>query len=83
MRSTSGYYVLIGGNMFSWKSKKQNTVALSSVEVEYLDMEETSKEFTGLKILLLELMLRDFQATKLIRDNQATLHTESNPIFHE
>jgi hypothetical protein len=69
--------------MISWRSKKQNTVALSSAEAEYRAMAAASKELAWLKNLLLELKLGDLQATKLICDNQAALHIASNPVFHE
>lgn len=37
-RSTSGYFTFVGGNLVTWRSKKQNLVARSSAEVEYRDM---------------------------------------------
>ncbi|RVW33427.1 Retrovirus-related Pol polyprotein from transposon RE1 [Vitis vinifera] len=33
-RSTSGYFTFVGGNLLTWKSKKQNVVARSSAEAE-------------------------------------------------
>nr|GEY67697.1 putative ribonuclease H-like domain-containing protein [Tanacetum cinerariifolium] len=33
-RSTSGYFTLVGGNLVTWRSKKQKVVALSSAEAE-------------------------------------------------
>ncbi|RVW13083.1 Retrovirus-related Pol polyprotein from transposon RE1 [Vitis vinifera] len=34
-RSTSGYFTFVGGNLVTWKSKKQNVVARSSPEAEF------------------------------------------------
>ncbi|WKA11440.1 hypothetical protein VitviT2T_028937 [Vitis vinifera] len=34
-RSTSGYFTFVGGNLVTWKNKKQNVVARSSAEVEF------------------------------------------------
>ena len=37
-RSTSGYFTFVGGNLVTWRSKKQNVVALSSAEAEFRGM---------------------------------------------
>ncbi|RVW43561.1 Retrovirus-related Pol polyprotein from transposon RE2 [Vitis vinifera] len=34
-RSTSGYFTFVGGNLVTWKSKKQNVIARSSAEAEF------------------------------------------------
>ncbi|RVX18354.1 Retrovirus-related Pol polyprotein from transposon RE1 [Vitis vinifera] len=82
-RSTSGYCVFIGGNLISWKSKKQDVVARSSAEVGYRAMALTTCELIWLKHLLRELRFGKDEQMKLICDNQAALHITSNPVFHE
>ena len=82
-RSTSGYCVLVGGNLVSWKSKKQNVVVRSSAESEYRAMATATCELVWIKQLLGELKFGKIDQMELVCDNQAALHIASNPVFHE
>ena len=53
--STSSFFMFIGGNLVTWRNKKQNVVALSSVEVEFCGMEKRVCELLWMKRLLTEL----------------------------
>ena len=75
--------MFIGGNLISWKSKKQNVVARSSAETEYRAMALATCELIWWKHLLQELRFGKDEQMKLICDNQAALHISSNPVFHE
>ncbi|RVW25906.1 Retrovirus-related Pol polyprotein from transposon RE2 [Vitis vinifera] len=82
-RSTLGYCVFIGGNLISWKSKKQDVVVRFSAEAEYRAMALATCELIWLRHLLRELRFGKDEQMKLICDNQAALHIASNPVFHE
>ncbi|XP_020240779.1 uncharacterized protein LOC109819453 [Asparagus officinalis] len=56
-RSTSGYCIFVGGNLVSWKSKKQSVVARSTAEAEYRAMALGVTELLWLKSMLVELKL--------------------------
>ncbi len=51
-RSTSGFLFTIWGTSVSWKSRLQPTVALSSVEAEYVALSQCAKEAAWLCSLL-------------------------------
>ena len=51
-RSTSGYCTFVGGNLVTWRSKKQTMVARSSVESKFRTMAHGVCELLLLKIIL-------------------------------
>jgi hypothetical protein len=54
-RFTSGYCVFVGGNLVSWRSKKQVVVARSTAEAEYRAMSLALCEMMWLKGMMKEL----------------------------
>lgn len=82
-RSTSRYCVLIGGNLISWRSKKQNIITRSSAKVKYRAMTAATCELTWLRQLLLQLKIGYIHETRPICDNHVALLIASNPVFHE
>uniref|UniRef100_A0A5B6ZV70 Integrase catalytic domain-containing protein n=1 Tax=Davidia involucrata TaxID=16924 RepID=A0A5B6ZV70_DAVIN len=82
-KSTTGFCTFIGGNLVTWRSKKQSVVARSSAEAEYRAMAHTACEITWLRTLLQEFGFPARDPTPLYCDNQAAIHIASNPVFHE
>ena len=82
-KSTTGYCIFLGGNLITWRSKKQTVVARSSAEAEYRAMAHTSCELTWIKHLLEELRFVVKLPMTMHCDNQATIYIASNPMFHE
>jgi hypothetical protein len=82
-RSTSGYCVFVGGNLVSWRSKKQQVVSKSSAEAEYRAMSEGLSDMLWVKNLLRELkVLRDGHLNVWC-DNKSAICIANNPVQHD
>jgi len=68
-RSTTGYCIFVGGNLVSWRSKKQSVVSRSSAELEYRAMAQSVCEVMWILQLLEETGFKTSLPTKLWCDN--------------
>ncbi|KAL0641599.1 hypothetical protein Bca4012_102628 [Brassica carinata] len=82
-RSTTGYCTFIGGNLVTWKSKKQKVVSCSSAEAEYRAMLKLTNELVWIKGILKHLGIEQATPMTMHCDNQAAIHIASNSVFHE
>jgi Reverse transcriptase (RNA-dependent DNA polymerase) len=81
-RSVTGYVFMLGGGAVSWQAKKQTTVALSSVEAEYMAASQATKEALWWRMLLRELGTSATSATSLLSDSQGSIALSKNPEHH-
>ena len=83
-KSVSGYVFFLGDKTgaISWKSKKQNSVALSSCEAEYMAMSLCAQEGLFLSNLLKELLLGNGTFTMFV-DNQGAIHLSKNRVVSQ
>lgn len=79
----NGYYITFGGAPISWKSKKQLTVSLSSVELGYHSMRKVCAELAWLSNLFQELEVPNITPIHLKCDNLASIYIASNLLFHK
>ena len=71
--------------MISWKSKKQNSVALSTCKVEFIVISLASQEDLYLRALLRTMMELESlkNPTTIHCDNQSRIVLEKNPVIHQ
>jgi hypothetical protein len=78
-RSTTGYVFMLNGGAISWSSRRQQTVAASTTEAEYMAAAHAVKEALWLRKLLSD--LNQPSDTIAIRaDNQSAIKLLKNPI---
>ncbi|XP_020421259.1 uncharacterized protein LOC109949598 [Prunus persica] len=82
-RSTSGYMFTLGSGMFSWASIKQNTVALSTAEAEYVSAAEATSQAKWLRFILEDFGAEQVEGTPILCDNTSAIAMAKNPIFHQ
>lgn len=80
-KKTLGYFSTFGFGVFSWNSKKQEVIAQSTTEVEYVVAVAAANKAIWLK-LMVNLYIEQKESTQVIIDNQAAISTSKNPMFH-
>nr|KYP35737.1 Retrovirus-related Pol polyprotein from transposon TNT 1-94 [Cajanus cajan] len=83
MKSTLGYAFSLGSGFFSWVSKKQATIAQSTVEAEYIAAAETTSQAIWLRRILEEMSEQQDGLTVICCDNRSTITMEKNPVHHQ
>ena len=81
-RSTSGYTFFIGKSLISWSSRKQETVAKSSTEAEYVALSGATQETIWLRRLLNDVRFDTSHPTIINEDNQGAIELSKNPKHH-
>ena len=82
-KSTSGYFTFVGGNLITWKSKKQKVVALSSAEAEFRGISKGLCELFWLRSLMSEIGYHPNVEMSLYCDNRAAIQIAQNPVQHD
>ena len=82
MKSTSGYVFTIGSSVICWNSRKQEVVAQSTVEAEYISLAAATNQGIRLRKLLADLGQEQSSPTELYCDNKSAIAIAQNPVQH-
>ena len=79
-KSVGGYLFIQAGAAITWRSTKQDVVAQSSMEAEYIALAEAGKEAQWLRKLQQELSNNTQEPTLILEDNQSTIKLAKSPL---
>ena len=80
-KSTSGGCQFLGRSLVSWSSKKQNSVALSTAEAEYISTRSYCAQLLWMKQTLLDFIVK-FDEILLLCDNESAVKIITNLVQH-
>lgn len=81
-KSTTGVIFFLGDNPISWFSRKQQVVALSSCEAEYIAAAAAACQGVWLETLRADLLGHNSLKISLKIDNMSAISLCKNPVFH-
>lgn len=80
-RSQSGAMLTLGGQLVGWTSRRQDVVALSSTESEYISDCEGAKDAAWIRQLLQELQVKGTATPVLVTDSEGAAHLAKTNAF--
>jgi len=78
-----GFVFFMGDTSFTWSSKKQSIVTLSSCEAEYVAANSAVCHLIWLRNMLKHLGFPQENLTKIYIDNRSAIALAKNPVYHE
>lgn len=81
-RSTSGYVFIKNGAAITWATQRQQSIALSTTEAEFMAACSATKEALWIKRLLLDINACNQDSICLNIDNQSAISVIKNIDFH-
>jgi len=83
-RSTTGYVFKVFGGVVAWKSKRQSTVALSTMEAEYMSSADSARQAVWLRLWLEDIGLGlGNDPLPILNDNIGAIALAKNPVSQD
>ena len=79
-RSRTGFVVIMAGAAVNWGSQRQTTVALSTVEAEYMALTAATQEALFVRQLLAEFFMQQTEPSVMMDDNQGCIALSQNKM---
>jgi hypothetical protein len=80
--SIAGFAYHFGQGAITWSSKKQQIIAMSTVEAEYIAQAHAAKEALWLRMFVSEIRNEPAQAITISSDNQGAIALSKDNKFH-
>ena len=82
-KSTTRYCTFLGGNLVTWRSKKQSLISKSSTEAEFRAMSKGIDEVMWIQNILDKLKISYIKPIDIRCDNKSAINIAHDPVYHD